>query len=84
MRQSTRQEPDGQLWQMLDTPTAWLVCTEAGLLRPQRTLREALWQAWSTSADGGSVSSIVKIPDADTVIELPQMRRLTTRLARTE
>jgi hypothetical protein len=49
-------------------------------LRPQHTLREALWQAWTENAEGGSVTSILELPDSDTVIEAPQIRRLTSRL----
>jgi hypothetical protein len=77
------QVSDEQLWQMLDTPGAWLVCTDAGLLRPQHSLREALWQAWTESAEGGRVTSILKLPDSDTVIEASQVRRLTSRLVQT-
>jgi hypothetical protein len=76
----SQQVSDEQLWQMLDTPGAWLVRTDAGLLRPQHSLREALWQAWTENAEGGSVTSILKLPDSDTVIEAPQIRRLTCRL----
>ncbi|NGO55794.1 hypothetical protein [Allomesorhizobium camelthorni] len=82
MDRPSRQASDERLWQMLDTPGAWLVRTDAGLLRPRRCLREALWQAWAASAEGGSVASILKLPDSDTVIEAPQIRRLTLRLAR--
>jgi hypothetical protein len=81
MDRPSRQASDERLWQMLDTPGAWLVRTDAGLLRPRRSLREALWQAWTASAEGGSVASIRKLPDSDTVIEAPQIRRLTLRLA---
>ena len=75
------QASDQLLWQMLATPCAWLVRTEAGLLRPPRNLREALWQAWGASAEGDSVTSILKLPDGDTIIEGPQILRLALRLA---
>ena len=80
MGQLFQQVSDERLWQMLDTPGAWLVRTDAGLLRPQHTLREALWQAWTENAEGGSVTSILELPDSDTVIEALQIRRLTSRL----
>jgi hypothetical protein len=82
MDRSSRQASDERLWQMLDTPGAWLVRTDAGLLRPQRSLREALWQAWAASAEGGSGTSILNMLDGDTVIEAPQIQRLTLRVAR--
>jgi hypothetical protein len=78
-----QQESDETLWQMLDTPCPWMVRTDEGLLRPQHSLREALWQAWSTKGDDREVVSIVKVPEGDTVIEAPQVRRLSLRLAQT-
>jgi hypothetical protein len=75
------QESDETLWQMLDTRCPWLVRTDESLLRPQHSLREALWQAWNANHDGRNVVSILKIPAGDTVIEAPQVRRLTLRLA---
>jgi len=77
-----QQTSDETLWQMLDNPCQWLVRTDEGLLRPQRNLRETLWQAWNANDDGRSVVSILKLPERDTVIEAPQIRRLTLRLAR--
>lgn len=65
---------------MLDTPCPWLVRTNESPLRPQRNLREALWQAWNANDEGSSVVSILKLPEGDTVIEAPQIRRLTLRL----
>ena len=82
MDQHSQQASDERLWQMLDTPGAWLVRTDAGMLRPPRSLREALWQAWTATAEGGNVASILKLPEGDTVIEATQIRRLTLRLAR--
>jgi hypothetical protein len=81
MDPQTQQSSDETLWQMLDTPCPWLVRTDEGLLRPQRNLREALWQAWNANEEGSSVVSILKLPEGDTVIEAPQIRRLTLRLA---
>jgi hypothetical protein len=81
MDPQTQQSSDETLWQMLDTPCPWLVRTDEGLLRPQRNLREALWQAWNANDEGSSVVSILKLPEGDTVIEAPQIRRLTLRLA---
>jgi hypothetical protein len=75
-----QQLSDETLWQMLDTRTAWMVCTDEGLLRPQHSLREALWQAWNANDNGKSVVSILKVPEGDTTIEQPQLRRLTLRL----
>jgi hypothetical protein len=83
MEQQSRQVSDERLWQMLDAPGAWLVRTDAGLLRPPRSLREALWQAWAAAADGRDIASILKLPEGDVDIEAPQIRRLTLRLART-
>jgi hypothetical protein len=76
-----QQRSDEALWQMLDTPCTWLVSTDEGLLRPQHNLREALWQAWNANDDGKHVVSILKLPERDTVMEEPQIRRLTLRLA---
>jgi hypothetical protein len=76
-----QQTSDETLWQMLDTRCSWLVRTEDGLLRPQHSLREALWQAWNANDDGTIVVSILKLPESDTVIEAPQIRRLALRLA---
>lgn len=81
MDPQSQQESDETLWQMLDTRCPWLVRTDEGLLRPQHSLREALWQAWNANHDGRNVVSIVKIPEGDTVIGAPQVRRLTLRLA---
>jgi hypothetical protein len=76
-----QQTSDETLWQMLDTRCSWLVRTDEGMLRPPHSLREALWQAWNANDDGRSVVSILKMPEMDTVIEPPQIRRLTLRLA---
>jgi len=81
MDRQPQEVSDETLWQMLDTPSPWLVRTNSGLLRPQHSLREALWQAWKANDDGRSVVSILKLPEGDTVIEAPQIRRLTLRLA---
>jgi hypothetical protein len=81
MDRQPQEVSDETLWQMLDTPSPWLVRTNARLLRPQRSLREALWQAWTANEEGSSVVSILKLPEGDTVIEAPQIRRLTLRLA---
>lgn len=81
MAPQPQQVSDEKLWQMLDTRCAWLVRTEEGLLRPQHSLREALWQAWYAIEDGRSVVSILNAPGGDTVIEELQIRRLTLRLA---
>jgi hypothetical protein len=76
-----QQVSDETLWQMLDTRCPWLVRTEDGLLRPQHSLREALWQAWNAKDDGRIVVSILRLPESDTVIEAPQVARLAIRLA---
>jgi hypothetical protein len=75
-----QQSSDETLWQMLDTPNPWLVRTDEGLLRPLHNLREALWQAWNANTEGSIVVSILKLPERDTVIEAPQIRRLALRL----
>jgi hypothetical protein len=62
MDQHSQQPSDERLWQMLDMPGAWLVRTDVGMLRPPRSLREALWQAWTATAEGGNVASILKLP----------------------
>jgi hypothetical protein len=60
-----QQDSDETLWQMLDTRCPWLVHTDEGLLGPwpQRSLREALWQAWTANEDGRNVVSILKISE---------------------
>jgi hypothetical protein len=80
MNPQPQQVSDETLWQMLDTRCPWLVRTEDELLRPQHNLREALWQAWNAKDDGKIVISILKLPEKDTVIEAPQVRRLALRL----
>lgn len=82
MNRHSQRASDERLWQMLDTPGVWLVRTDGGMLRPPRSLREALWQAWTATTEGETIVSILKLPEYDTVIEAPQVWRLAHRLAR--
>ena len=76
------QPSDDQLWLLLDIPHPWLVRTDSRLLRPQRSLREALWQARDTIAEGVAVRCIMKLPEGEITIEPLQARRLMLRLSR--